>query len=500
MKVNPRYQTYLDRLRKVADLSFAEAVLSWDQQTYLPRNGGEFRGQQMATLKSLAHEFLVDPKFGEILNGLSLDESLSEDQRINVRLTKRDYERKKKYPQSFVEEQATVTAAAFGAWAEARSKNHFETFRPHLEKIVELKRKETHLVGFNAHPYEALMEDYEPGLTVKKIDAVFEEVKTQLFPFIKEIAKKQKPRHDFLSRHYPRDKQWAFSERAIRQIGYDFGSGRADSAPHPFCTTFGPGDVRITIRHDEHHFNQMFFAAVHESGHALYEQGLPLAREYGTPLGQAVSLAFHESQSRFWENNVARSLPYWKGAIVGLKQEFPQNLADVSVEEFYKAVNVVEPSFIRVEADELTYHAHIYIRYLVEKALIEGQIQVADLPQFWNDRYEEYLGIRPTTDAEGCLQDVHWAYGAFGYFPTYSLGSFYAAQLDAKMRTTFDGLDQDIEAGNFAPILQWLRENVHQSGRRYTSGELLTRATGTELQFSHFMNYARNKYGAIYGA
>ncbi|MBS1960362.1 MAG: carboxypeptidase M32 [Bdellovibrionales bacterium] len=499
MKPNPKYQAYIDRLKKIADLGFAEAVLSWDQQTYLPKNGSQFRGQQMATLKTLAHEYFVDPKFGTLLKELAEEASLTEDQRINVKLTLKDYTRKQKYPQSFVEEQATVCAQAFGAWQEARGKNRFDTYRPFLEKIVDLKKRETQLVGYERHPYEALMEDYEPGLTVKKVDEVFAGIRSNLFPFFKELSKKPKPRHDFLTRQFPKDKQWAFSERSIGQIGYDFNAGRADFAPHPFCTTFGPGDTRITIRYNEHHFSQMFFAAVHEAGHALYEQGIPLAQEYGTPIGQAVSLAFHESQSRFWENNIARSQAYWKGNFGALKHEFPQNFADVTTDEFYRGINIVEPSFIRVEADELSYHAHIYIRYLVEKTLIEGQIKVEDLPAFWNDRYEEYLGIRPKTDAEGCLQDVHWSYGAFGYFPTYSLGSFYAAQLFAKMKSSFENLDKDIETGNFAPVLQWLRENVHKYGRKYNSSELLKRATGEELNVEHFMNYAKKKYGGVYG-
>lgn len=498
MKPNVRYSEYLDRLQKVADLSFAESVLSWDQQVYMPPKGAQHRGRQMATLKAMSHELFVDPKFGSLLEELENHDSLNETQRQNIKLSRRDFLRKKKYPSAFVEEQARVCANAFGAWQEARSKKNFETYRPHLERIVELKRQETQLVGFEHHPYEALLEDYEPGLTVKKLDAVFSEVREQLFPFYKSLLKKPSPRHDFLSRHYPKSKQWVFAERAVAQIGYDFQAGRADDAPHPFCTTFGAGDVRITLRSDEYFFNMMFFAAIHEAGHGLYEQGIPLASEYGTPLGQAVSLAFHESQSRFWENNIARSLPYWKEAFPRLKHEFAENMRDVSDVEMFKAVNLVEPSFIRVEADELTYHGHIYIRYLVERALIEGQIQVQDLPTFWNDLYEEVLGIRPSNDSEGCLQDVHWAYGAFGYFPTYSLGSFYAAQLEASLRKQVPHLDREIESGNLGLITHWLRENVHQHGRRFSSAEILTRVTGSDLKFEYFMSYARKKYEAIY--
>ncbi|MBC7397006.1 MAG: carboxypeptidase M32 [Bdellovibrionales bacterium] len=499
MKPNSNYEAYKKHLSKVADLGFAGSVLSWDQQTYMPKNGAQFRGQQLATLSSLSHEYFTDPKFGELLKELSEDTTLSEVEKANVRLTTKDYERKKKYPAAFVEEMSLLGSESFNAWHEARGKSDFKIYEPFLQRMIEMKRKEAEFIGYKNHPYEALLEDYEPGMTVAKIDETFEQVKKELFPFIKELTARAKPRADFLERNYPKAKQWAFASQMIQQMGYTFDNGRADDAPHPFCTTFGPGDVRITIRHDEHHFNMMFFAAVHEAGHGLYELGLPMKEQYGLPLGSALSLAFHESQSRFWENNVARSLPYWKGNFPSLQKEFPENLAKVSVDEFYKSVNLVEPSFIRVEADELTYHAHIYIRYLIEKSLLEGSIEVKDVPRVWNERYEEYLGIRPKNDAEGCLQDVHWAYGAIGYFPTYSFGSFYAAQLYAQLKKEHSNFDALIESGDLKPILTWLREKVHMTGRLHTSNELLKKVTGEELQVKYFMDYAREKYGKIYG-
>lgn len=494
----PAYESYKKQMSKVADLANAGAVLSWDQQTYMPKNGSEFRGQQLATLQTIAHEQFVDDQLGLIIEA-AMNENPTEDQKTNLLLSKKDYDRKKKYPHEFVEEMASVTASGFSAWHEARSKNDFKIFQPVLEKIVELKRKEAKILGYEEHPYNALMEDYEPGLTVKKVDEVFADVKKELFPFIKQVLSKPKSRSDFIERNYPKDKQWAFSEKIVRKMGYDFDAGRADFAPHPFCTTFGPGDVRITIRASENYYNEMFFAAVHEAGHGLYEQGLPMKEHYGLPMGSALSLAFHESQSRFWENNVARSRPFWAGNFAELQKTFPDSLKDVTAEEFYKGVNLVEPSFIRVEADELTYHAHVYIRYLIEKSLIEGSLEVRDVPKFWNDRYEEYLGIRPKTDSEGCLQDVHWSYGSFGYFPTYSLGSFCSAQLQAAMRKTMPDFDKNVETGNLSPILNWLRENVHKHGRKYNTEELLTRISGTGLKFSYFMDYARKKYGEIYG-
>ena len=496
---NSRYVTFKKTLAKVQDLNFAGSVLSWDQQIYMPKNGSRARGQQIATLSTLAHEFFTEPKFGDLLNDLIDDLSLTDDEKVNVTIARKDYDRKQKYPATFVEEMSTVASASFDKWCEARTKSDFKIFEPSLQKIVSLKRQEAELVGYKNHPYEALLEDYEPGLTVKKIDEVFSDVKRELFPFIKQILAKPKPRADFLSKHYSKAKQWEFAQAMVKQMGYDFDSGRADDAPHPFCTTFGPGDVRITLRHDENQFNMMLFAAIHEAGHGLYELGVVTDDNYGLPLGNALSLAFHESQSRFWENNIARSLPYWKGNLSLLKSIFPENLSDVTAEDFYKAVNLVEPSFIRVEADELTYHAHIYIRYLIEKALISKEIEVKDVPKFWNEHYQEYLGIRPSNDAEGCLQDVHWSYGSMGYFPTYSLGSFYAAQLSAylkKQQPDFNGM---VERGDLKPILGWLRENIHSSARRYSSEELLMKATGSGLKFSFFMDYAREKYGKIYG-
>ncbi len=499
MNPDHKYRLYQKQLAKVADLTNIGSVLSWDQQVYMPKNGAQFRGQQIATVSTLSHEFFTDPKLGGWLKELSSDSSLSAEEAANVKLSRKDFERKAKYPAEFVEEMSLVTSEAFGAWHEARAKNDFSIYKPHLEKIIQLKRREAELVGYVNHPYEALLEDYEPGLTVKKIDEVFAQIESELFPFIKQVLAKPRPDTSFLEKNYPKSKQWAFASVMVKQMGYDFESGRADDAPHPFCTTFGPGDVRITIRHDENFFNMMFFAAIHEAGHALYELGLPMKEQYGLPLGNPVSLAFHESQSRFWENSIARSLPYWKGNLPRLQKEFPENLKAVTPEAFFKAVNTVEPSFIRVEADELTYHAHIYVRYLIEKALITGEIQVSDVPKYWNDRYEEFLGIRPKTDSEGCLQDVHWAYGAFGYFPTYSFGSFYASQFRAQMKKEMPNFDSLIETGDLKPILNWLREKIHDHGRRYNSGELLIRITGEDLNVKYFMDYAREKYGKIYG-
>ena len=493
-----KYQQFKKQMAKVADLSNASAVLAWDQETYMPKKGGDFRAQQMATLQTMAHEVFVSEQTGQLIQE-ALKEDLTELERINLLLAQKDYVKKKKYPAAFVEEMANATASGFNFWHEARTKNDFSLFSPLLEKIVKLKREEAKILGYEAHPYDALMDEYESGLTVAKIDEIFDDVKKDLFPFLKQVLAKSKPRVDFIHRHFDKNKQWDFSEKMVRKMGYDFEGGRADFAPHPFCTTFGPGDVRITIRASENYYNEMFFAAIHEAGHGLYEQGLPMKEHYGLPMGSALSMAFHESQSRLWENNIFRSKAFWMGSFPMLQKDFPESLGDVSTEEFYKGVNLVEPSFIRVEADELTYHAHIYIRYLIEKSLIEGSIEVKDVPKIWNEKYEEYLGIRPANDAEGCLQDVHWSFGGIGYFPTYSLGSFYAAQLMAVMKKSIPTLEEEIHSGNFEKALKWLRENIHVHGRKFNSEEILTMVSGSGLKFSYFMDYARKKYGEIYG-
>lgn len=497
MKPDQKYEEYKMLMGRIADLDFSNAVLGWDQQVYMPKNGAEGRGRQMATLSTLSHELFTSEKLESLLRSLNEDSTLDDSQRFNVQRSLKDVVRKKKYSEAFVSEMALTTSKAFGAWQEARSKRDFKIFEPLLSKIVELKRQEADFLGFEGHPYNALVEDYEPGLRVSKIDEIFDQVKRELFPFTREIATRFKPDTSFLTKTYPKSKQWEFSKRIIEKMGYDFESGRADDAPHPFCTTFAPGDVRITIRSAENEFNMMLFAAIHEAGHALYELGLPQEEHYGLPKGSALSMAFHESQSRFWENSVGRSFSFWKGQYATLQNLFPENLGAVSLESFYRGVNAVEPSFIRVEADELTYHAHIYIRYLIEKALLAKEIEVKDIPAFWNERYQEFLGIRPSHDGEGCLQDVHWSYGSFGYFPTYSFGSFYAAQLHASMKRDVPDFEGKIERGEFNSILKWLREKVHIHGKRYPTDDLLTRVTGEGLNVVHFMNYVREKYAQL---
>lgn len=493
-----KYKAYKERLTKIADIGYSIALLSWDQETYMPEKGAGFRAQQIATLSGMVHEHFTDKELGKILKKLNENpKKLTEKEKRNVAQTLKDYKRQKKYTREFVELLSRTTSECFQAWQKARKENNFKLYAPHLTKMISLKRKEADLLGYKKHPYDALLDQYEPGARVADLDVLFKDVREQLVVFVKQIAAAKQNEDQFMYLHYPKDKQWDLGIDLLKQMHYDFNAGRQDISAHPFTTSFNPKDVRVTTRIAEDNLKSMIWSCIHEGGHGLYEQGLPDS-EYGLPSGEAISLGIHESQSRLWENMVGRSLPYWKANYKTLQKYFPENLKNVSVEAFYKAVNIVTPSFIRTEADELTYHFHILIRYEIEKALMEGKLEVKDLPAYWNARYKEYLGIKVPNDAEGVLQDIHWSHGSIGYFPTYSLGSFYAAQFFATAKKEIKSFDHKIESGNLLPLLEWLREKIHRHGKYYSAEELCQKVTGEKLNFVHFMNYAKTKYSALY--
>ncbi|HXS37553.1 MAG TPA: carboxypeptidase M32 [Flavipsychrobacter sp.] len=487
------YKAYQDITQKAADLQYAAAVLGWDQEVYMPSKGFPYRGRQLATLATQAHELLTSESYGAILNELAARENLNDTQQNNVRLSMEDYEKNRKLPPSFVDELTRQTSVSFNAWIKAREENNYSVYQPQLDKMIALKRKQAELYGYEAHPYNALLDDYEKGITVAILDPIFEMVKDQLPSFLKKITEAQQVDNSFFHQHFPKQQQWDFSIYVLKQMGYDFEAGRQDISEHPFTTSFAPTDVRITTRVDEDNFASLLWSSIHEGGHALYEQGLP-ASEYGLPLGAAASLSIHESQSRLWENCVGRSLPFWKYFYPKLQQYFPQQLIRVSPEEFYNGVNRVQPSLVRTEADEVTYHFHVMIRYEIEKRLIEGALGSKELADEWNSMYKKYLGVSATDDKKGVLQDVHWSHGSFGYFPTYSLGSFYAAQFFEQAQKDDKGLSMQIENGKFDNLLHWLRENIHCYGRRYRSEELCQKVTGRGLDFTSFMRYLENKY------
>lgn len=485
------YDKYHQHLLKIADIAYSSAVLQWDQETCMPPKGADIRARQLATLAGYAHQLATDKDLGQWLSELSKDNNLSPTQKANVRESQRDYKNRTKYPPAFVEEMSLSVSKAFNSWHQARAQNNFSLFEKDLAKLVDLKLKEADLLGYKEHPYDALLDQYEPGLTVSQVKPLFADVRNQLVDFVRQITP-FKVDSSFMSGHYAHQAQWDFGIRLLKDMGYDFDAGRQDLSAHPFTTSFNPQDVRVTTRVNENDLHEMIWSCIHEGGHGLYEQGL-LAQNYGLPMGEAVSLGIHESQSRLWENNVGRSLNYWKHYYPVLQEAFP-TLKFVELERFYKSINEVKPSLIRTNADELTYHFHIMIRFEIEVLLLERKAKVSDLPDIWNARYKEYLGIDVPSVAQGVLQDVHWSHGSFGYFPTYSIGSFYAAQFFATAKKQIQGLDEQIAGGNYAPLLQWLRENIHVHGKMYSADELCNRITGESLNFKYFMDYARNKY------
>jgi carboxypeptidase Taq len=491
------YTDYTDRMQKIADVKYSAALLQWDQETYLPEKGAAFRGRQLATLTEIAHEWFVDPILGQLLEDLSGRGDLEASQHRNVELSLEDFNKQKKFSPAFIRRLSEASSRSFHSWLQARSANSFALFKDDLTQLVTLKKEEADLAGYQDHPYNALLDQYEKGATTALLDSVFAAIRTPLDDLLRRIAGQPQVDDSFLRGDFPRQQQWDFGMSLIRQIGFDFQAGRQDISEHPFTTSFNPHDVRITTRIDEHDFSHMTWSCIHEAGHALYEQGLP-PEYYGLPLGEYASLSIHESQSRLWENNIGRSLNWWTTIYPRLQNTFPDRLQTVSAADFYKGINKVQPSLIRTEADEVSYHFHVMIRYELEKQLLDGSLSVAEIPAWWNNSYKTWLGMTVPDDKRGCLQDVHWSHGSFGYFPTYSLGSFYAAQFFIAAEDQQPGLTQAIVSGNTNSLLAWLRDRIHRHGRRYTSEELCFRATGKSLDTSYFLSYLFDKYRNIY--
>lgn len=491
------YEQYKAKMQKIADVKYASALLQWDQETYLPPRGAEIRGRQIATLTEIAHEQFTDEKFGALLQELTVSGKLTDTERRNVDLSLYDYTKSKKLPSAFVRKMSEAVNKSFHAWILARKENSFEVFRDPLAEIIALKKQEADLLGYEQHPYNALMNDYDRGLTVAKVDTLFAALKPQLLSLIQKITDLPQIDDAFLFGHFEKDKQWALGMEMLRRMNFSFDAGRQDISEHPFTINFNSNDVRVTTRIDEHDFANMLWSCIHEGGHALYEQGLP-ADQYGLPLGEYCSLSIHESQSRLWENCIGRGRAFWQNNYSLLQQYFPQQFSDISLDHFYRAINKVQPSLIRTEADELTYHFHVMIRYNIEKHLIDGTIGARDIPAIWNEMYRDYLGVTVPDDKQGCLQDVHWSHGSFGYFATYSIGSLYAAQLHAAILKQNPSLEAAISTGNYQPLLNWLQQHIYGFGRYYTSDELCKEATGEELNSNYFNHYASEKYAGIY--
>jgi carboxypeptidase Taq len=499
MNVAELYNEYKTKMQKIADVKYASAVLQWDQETYLPPKGNDIRGRQIATLSEIAHQQFTDEKLGGLLNELNNLDHLAERQKRNVQLTLEDYTRNKKFTSDFVRQMSEVVNKSYHAWIKARKENSFAVFQQPLHELIQLKKQEADILGYEKHPYNALMNDYDKGLTVDIVDKVFAGIKPELKKLLDTIQTKQQIESDFLHQHFDKDDQWKFGVEILKRINFDWQAGRQDISEHPFTTSFNNNDVRVTTRIDEKNFSNMTWSCIHEGGHALYEQGLP-SEEYGLPLGEACSLSIHESQSRLWENCIGRGLPFWQHNFSLLQSFFPKQLNNIPVEQFYKAINKVEPSLIRTEADELTYHFHVMIRYEIEKMLIEGSIETKDIPAYWNEHYKKYLGLTVPDAKQGCLQDIHWSHGSFGYFATYSLGSMYAAQLYAALLKDEASVENEIAGGNNKNVLNWLGKKIYPYGRYFTSEELCAKATGKVLNPSYFIDYATKKYSNIYSS
>jgi len=490
------YQEVCQYARRTAVLASIDAVLGWDERTQMPAAGAEHRAEQSTVLAGLIHQRWVDPKFGQQLEELS---DLQGDAGIVIRRLKRQYDKKVKLPQSLVEELARTAVLGQQAWQEARQKDDFPLFRPLLEKTIGLKRQQAEALGYPQCRYDALLDEYEPEELTAGVGPVLAGLREELVPLVAEIQQsRRRPNTDLLHRAFPVDVQDRFGREAAAAIGFDFSRGRLDVTAHPFCTGLGPHDCRITTRYDQQFFSSAFFGILHEAGHGIYEQGLPI-EHYGLPLGEAISLGIHESQSRLWENLVGRSRAFWTHFYPLAQQRFPAALGDASLEEFYFAINDVRPSLVRVEADEATYNLHVLVRFELERALLDGDLRASDLPAAWNEKYRQYLGIAPRDNRHGVLQDVHWSAGLVGYFPTYSLGNLYAAQFFAQAETELGDLAGSFARGNFHPLLDWLRHRIHRHGQRYSAAELVRQVTGRPLSARPLLEHLRARMRPLYG-
>ncbi len=498
--MSDKLQELKNILYQVNDLDNAQALLDWDQQTQMPPGGAQDRGNQMSTLASLRHGIFTSRRTAELLEALepsrvSMDPD--DDDACLLRVTRRLYDKAAKVSPEWVAEFSKVTTLAHSAWEQAREKSDFAIFKPHLERVVALRREYSAFFAPYEHIYDPQLDDFEPGLKTRQVQAVFDILRPAQVELVQQIAGRPQVDDAFLRQHFPPEKQQEFGRQVITRFGYDWQRGRLDTSAHPFTTSFGLGDVRITTRFDPGYLPQALLGMFHECGHALYDQGYnPALRR--TPLGGGASMAFHESQSRLWENLVGLSRPFWAHFLPRLQEIFPSQLAGVSLEAFYRGINRVEPSLIRVEADEATYNLHIMLRLELEIALIEGSLQVADLPEAWNSRMQAFLGLVPPDDARGVLQDIHWSGGSMGYFPTYALGNLVSAQLWECIHKDLPALEEDIRHGEFAGLLDWLRRNVHRHGAKFEPQDLLRRVSGSGIDPQPYLRYLQGKFGEIY--
>lgn len=495
---SPVFEAYLQTSRELTDVGAVLTALTWDQETMMPEKGAAFRARQMATLSAIHHSKLTDPRFGGILEELG-EEDLDLWGAASLNEARRIRDKALKLPPDLVRELAETTSLAYQSWVRARRDSDLSEFAPWLEKLTALKRRQAECLQIGETLYDSLLDDYEPGMTTRVLDPLFSQLRPRLSELLQRVEaspvnRTRQPIRGF----FPLDKQQKFGRKVATAMGFDWKAGRLDDSPHPFCCGLTPLDVRITTRYQEDDFSTAFFGIIHETGHALYEQGLN-AEKYGLTACETISLGIHESQSRLWENCVARSRTFWKFWYPGLKETFPGQLDDVPLDDFLAAVNRVKPSLIRVDADELTYGLHVILRYEIEKALLSHDLEARDLEGVWNEKMEEYLGVSPADAAQGVLQDVHWSQGLFGYFPTYLLGTLYATQFHRQAQLDLPDYDQQVGTGQMLPLREWLREKIHSVGMTRSADQLIREVTGEPLQADYFVDYLEKKYGELYG-
>jgi len=496
------YADLKKRMIEVETLLSTSYVLEWDQQTYMPDKGDDHRGEQLAQLSRLVHEWATDPKVGDLLSELEQSDLVSDPEgevAVNVREWRRLYDRDTKLPTELVEEFARATSKGIQVWSEARKKSDFSMFQPELERIIELCRRKADYIGFEKERYEALLDEFEPRAKVTEVEDVFAKLRPDLTELIGKVQDApRKPDIGALHRPFNIEKQRIFCESVGSAMGYDFNAGRFDEAEHPSCNGLGPCDVRVLTRYFPKDFSEGLTGGMHEVGHAMYDM-TKSKEHWGTPMYETASLGIHESQSRMWENMVGRSRQFWQYYFPQLKRLFRDEIEDVDLDGIYGAMNYVAPSYIRVSADEATYNLHIILRFDIERAIIAGDIAVKDIPGEWNERFKKYLGMEVDNDANGCLQDVHWSHGIFGYFPTYALGNLYAAQFWAQAQEDIPPLMDEFKVGEFGSLAEWLHDKIHVHGSRWDAPVLCEKVTGAPLSHQPLLDYLYEKYAEVYG-
>jgi carboxypeptidase Taq len=501
MTVDTDFAELKRRLRAIEDLGNAERVLVWDQATYMPAGGAESRGRLLGLLGALAHERLTDPAIARLLDAVTPwadSQGADSDAAALVRVTRRDYERATRVPSEFVQRLAEHNAATYSAWQRARPANDFAAVRPLLEKTVALSREFASFHQSDGHPFDALINHAEEGMDVRTVRALFAELRPKLVALLEAIRSRPEPDDRCLTGDFPEAQQRSFADTVVRAYGYDFDHGRSDKTAHPFMIKLGRGDVRITTRYRSNQLSDGLFSTLHEAGHAMYEQGID-ERLDGTPLFRGTTWGVHESQSRLWENIVGRSLPFWRRWYEPLQAAFPRALKGIELGAFHRAINKVEPSLIRTDADEVTYNLHVMLRFDLELSMLEGTLAVADLPEAWRTRIKGDLGVVPPDDRDGALQDMHWYTNLVGgQFQSYTLGNIMSAQFFAAARRDLGDVDAQMAAGDFGPLRGWLTDRIYRHGRKFTSAETVRRATGAPLSIAPYVAYLEGKYRALY--